>query len=147
MVWNALRMSPAAEESGTFEVILAPASERFDAADERWLEQVSLLFQELQRGIGGVTRRSAPVSGTKGGAEVVVLALGSAGAFTVGLEMLRSWLGRDRCRRLDISYTVSGHTETVAISGDAIDKDAMAKLTAAISTRLSSAPWTGTAPS
>jgi len=140
-------MVPDVGEGGGFELVLEPRTERFDADDERWLEQVSLLFQELQREVGGITRRHEPVAGTKGGAEMVIMALGSAGAFTAGLEMLRSWLGRDRSRRLDISYTVDGRTETVSIAGDAIDNDAMAKISDAVATRLGSAPWTGTAPS
>jgi hypothetical protein len=77
----------------------------------------------------------------------VILALGSAGAFSVGLEVLRSWLSRDRARRLDISYTVADRTESVSISGDAIDKDAMARIAEAVAGRLEGAPWTGTAPS
>ncbi len=131
----------------TFELALHPASDRFDADDERWQEQVSLLFQELQRDVGGLCRRREAVDGTKGGVETVVLALGSAGAFTAGLEMLRAWLARDRSRRLDISYTIDGRSEVIAIAGDGIDKDAMAKLSDAVAGRLAGAAWTGTEPS
>lgn len=140
-------MGPTGGEGGGFELVLEPRTDRFDPDDERWRAQVSLLFQELQREVGGVTRRHEPVEGTKGGAEVVIMALGSAGAFTAGLEMLRSWLGRDRSRKLDISYTVDGRTETVSIAGEGVDKEAMAKISDAVATRLGSAPWTGTAPS
>jgi hypothetical protein len=140
----------APEQGGdgeAFEMVIQPRTDRFDPADDRWLQQVSLLFQDLQRGVGGVTRRHEPVEGTKGGVEVVIMALGSAGAFTAGLEMLKSWLARDRSRKLDITYTVDDRTETVSIAGDAIDKDAMAKITDAVAARLGNAPWTGTAPS
>ena len=140
-------MTVGGGEGETLELALHPSSDRFDGDDERWQEQVSLLFQELQRDIGGVCRRREPVEGTKGGVETVVLALGSAGAFTAGLEMLRAWLGRDRSRRLDISYTIDGRSEVIAIAGDGIDKDAMAKLSEAVAGRLAGAPWTGTAPS
>jgi hypothetical protein len=140
-------MAPYDGDEAEVELVLEPRTDRFDPDDERWREQVSLLLQELQREVGGVTRRTEPVAGTKGGAEVVIMALGSAGAFTAGLEMLRSWLGRDRSRKLDVSYTIDGRTETVSISGDAIDKDAMAKLTKAVASRLGSAPWTATEPS
>ncbi len=140
-------MTPEGGDGDGFELVLEPRTDRFDADDERWLEQVSLLFRELQREVGGVTRRHRPVEGTKGGAETVILALGSAGAFSAGLEVLRSWLGRDRARRLDISYTVADRTESVSISGDAIDTDAMAKIAEAVAGRLEGAPWTGTAPS
>ena len=141
-------MTPAGGgEGGTIELALVPHSDKFDAEDERWQEQVSLLFRELQREVGGVTRRRQPVEGTKGGADMVIMALGSAGAFTAGLEMVRAWLGRDRSRKLDISYTVDDRTETVSISGDGIDKDAMNRISDAVAARLGSAPWTGTAPS
>jgi len=140
-------MAPGGGENGSFELVLEPRTDRFDADDERWREQVSLLLRDLQREVGGVTRRQEPVAGTKGGAEVVIMALGSAGAFTATLEMVRSWLGRDRSRTLDISYTIDDRTETVSIAGDAIDKEAMAKITDAVAARLGQAPWTGTAPS
>lgn len=140
-------MTPDRGEAAPFELVLEPRTDRFHADDDRWLAQVSLLFQELQREVGGVSRRHEPVAGTKGGVEVVIMALGSAGAFTAGLEMLRSWLGRDRSRKLDISYTVDGRTETVSIAGDAIDKDAIARISDAVAGRLGKAPWTGTAPS
>jgi len=140
-------VTPDGGDCESFELVLEPRTDRFDAADERWLEQVSSLYRALQRELGNVTRRHEPVLGTKGGAEVVIMALGSAGAFTASLEMLRAWLGRDRSRRLDISYTIDNRTETVSIAGDGIDKDAMAKIAGAVATRLGDAPWTDTAPS
>jgi len=140
-------MAPDGGEGEPFELALEPRTDRYEPEDERWREQVSLLLHELQREVGGVTRRHEPVAGTKGGADVVILALGSAGAFTATLEMVRAWLGRDRSRKLDISYTVDDRTETVSIVGDAIDKEAMAKITDAVAARLGNAPWTGTAPS
>lgn len=106
-----------------------------------------MLYGDLHRDVGEITRLRMPVKGTKGSVEAVILALGSTGAFTAGLEMLRSWLGRDRTRRLEISYTVDGRTESVLIAGDDIDKDGITRLSDAVARRLGEAPWTDTAPS
>ncbi|MDQ6949938.1 MAG: hypothetical protein M3256_27740 [Actinomycetota bacterium] len=140
-------MAGAGGDVELFELVLEPSTTRFDPWDDGWSEQVGLLLQDLQREVGGVTRRHERVEGAKGGAEVIIMALGSAGAFTAMLEMLRSWLGRDRTRKLNITYTLDDRTETVSIAGDAIDKAGMTKITDAVAARLGKAPWTGTAPS
>jgi hypothetical protein len=59
-------MAPEGGDGDGFELVLEPRTDRFDADDERWLEQVSLLFRELHREVGGVTRRRTPMAGTKG---------------------------------------------------------------------------------
>lgn len=54
-------MSVGGGEGETLELALHPSSDRFDGDDERWQEQVSLLFQELQREVGGVAGRRSTV--------------------------------------------------------------------------------------
>ena len=48
------------------------------------------------------------MEGTKGGADQVIVALGSAGSFTAVVDCLRAWLGRDRDRRIDVRWVENG---------------------------------------
>ncbi len=102
----------------------------------------------LQQEVGGVRREIRPGQGTKGGPESLILALGSAGAFTAAVQFFRAWLGRDRTRRLDITWTDGDGVQRITVSGDAIDDNAIAILAAAAANRIGGAGWTlDTAPS
>lgn len=125
-------------ESGV-DVVLVPSTDRFDPEDDRWREQVAVFMAELQREVGGVRRTSTPVAGTKGAVDTVILALGSAGAFTAAVEMFRSWLGRARDRRLDISWTQDGREESISLSGTSFDDETLGKLAEAVLARTGTA--------
>ena len=129
-------MGAGAEEGDPLELVIEPRSDRYDADDDRWREQASDFFATLDKEVGDVRRETTPVEGTKGGLSSVILALGSAGAFTVSLDFFRAWLGRDRTRRLDISWTVDGKEERVSVTGDAIDTGALDKLAEAAAKRI-----------
>ncbi|MGH9177959.1 MAG: effector-associated constant component EACC1 [Acidimicrobiales bacterium] len=121
------------------EVVLVPGTDRFDPEDDRWREQVAVFMAELQREVGGVRRAFTPVEGTKGAVDTVILALGSAGAFTAAVELFRSWLGRARDRRLDISWTQDGHKETISLAGNSFDEETLGKLAEAVLARTGTA--------
>ncbi len=129
-------MGTGTEEGQALELVIEPRSDRYDPDDHRWRDQTSDFFAALGREVGDVRRETTAVAGTKGGLSSVILALGSAGAFTVSLDYFRAWLGRDRTRRLDISWTVDGRQETVSVTGDAIDKAALDKLAEAAARRI-----------
>lgn len=74
--------------------------------------------------------------GTKGGIDVIILALGSAGVFTAAVEFFRAWLQRDRTRSLEVTHTVDGREETIVIRGEAISDDVVATLASAVGRRL-----------
>jgi NADPH-dependent glutamate synthase beta subunit-like oxidoreductase len=133
----------------TLDLVIEPRSERFDDADDRWRSQVSDLYRDLDSEVGGIRRTSAHVAGTKGTVDTVILALGSAGAFTTAVEFLRAWLTRDRSRRLDVSWEVDGGTERVSVSGDAIDGAGLDRIAEAVAVRIEGKPWPrpSTAPS
>lgn len=132
-----------------FEFRAVPASERYDPDDDRWRDQVNDFYSELDREAGGVDRRREAVEGTKGGVETVILALGSAGAFTAAVQFFRSWLGRDRSRSLEVSWTDGESTRTVSVKGEAIDDDALEKIATAAAKRIGGPGWESpaTAPS
>ena len=75
------------------ELKIEPSSDRFDPLDDRWLEQVDGFADELDQELGGVKRQRRPVDGGKGfDLASIVLSLGSAGALTATVELVKSWL-------------------------------------------------------
>jgi len=132
-----------------FELRVEPRTDRFDPDDDRWRDQVSAFYRELDDEVGGVHREHVGVAGTKGGLETVVLALGSAGAFTAAVEVVRSWLGRDRSRSLDIAWSSEGATRRVTVRGEHIDGSALRALAEAAAHQIGGGEWSTspTAPS
>jgi hypothetical protein len=101
---------------------LRPESDRFGPDDTRWAGQVNTLLVDLQERAGTLRSTSSPAGGTKGSVEAIVLALGSAGAITALVEVIKEWLGRDRSRRLVITKVNEGHGRcAITIDGDNID--------------------------
>lgn len=103
------------------ELQLRAQSDRFDVDDENWLAQEAALLAELRTEVGGVRRDMVAVPGAKGMVETVIMALGSAGAFTAAVDCLRAWLSRDRTRRIELAWTVDGRAEKIVLQGTAID--------------------------
>lgn len=80
---------------GQVELRLEPLSGRFDVHDDRWLDQVSGLVDELRAEVGDVATRRTPEPGTKGGIDALLIPVVSAGGLTAVVELVRSWLTRD----------------------------------------------------
>ena len=102
----------------SFEMALEPRSGDYGPDDDRWRDHVVGLVSELRRHVD-VDRRGAPMPGTKGTLDELVVALGSAGAFTAAVECMRAWLGRDRSRRIDVRWEENGQQRYVTLTGDA----------------------------
>jgi hypothetical protein len=122
------------------ELRFEPASDRFDAFDDRWLDQVGTFVVELDQEVGGVTRRREPVPGTKGTIDSILLTVGSAGVLTGAMDFARAWLGRDGSRKLRISWSDGGALETVEVSGQNIDSAALRSVVQAVTAQLDAAP-------
>jgi hypothetical protein len=121
------------------EVTITPATGRFDAEDQRWLDQVADLITALRDDVGAVSQRRIPVPGTKGSLGEVILALGSAGAITAAVECFRAWLRRDKTRSLTVSWAKGdGIEQTVTVTGDGIDQASFQALAMAIGRGLGS---------
>jgi hypothetical protein len=132
---------------GSFEMALEPRSGDYEPDDDRWRDHVVGLVSELRRQVD-VERRGAPRPGTKGTLDELIVALGSAGAFTATVECLRAWLGRDRSRRIDVRWEENGAQRFVTLSGDAIDVDSVREIAKAAARRVGGAGWpASTAPS
>jgi hypothetical protein len=104
------------------DVKIEPSSDRFDPLDDRWLEQVDGFADELDQEVGGVARERRPVDGGKGfDLASIVLSLGSAGAFTATVELVKSWLSRDRSRSVRLSWSETGEVREVELKGSDLD--------------------------
>jgi hypothetical protein len=122
------------------ELRLEPRSGRFDAQDDRWLDQVGGLVAELRTEVGPVATRRTPEPGAKGALDSIVIPLASAGGLTAAIELVRSWLTRDRSRSLKVSWSDSGAVDSVELSGSEIDDAAFDDLMRAVSRRLADRP-------
>jgi hypothetical protein len=132
---------------GSFEMTLEPRSNDYRAEDDRWRDQVAGLVSELRRQVD-VDRRGTQTEGAKGTLDELVVALGSAGAFTAMVECVRAWLGRDRSRRIDVRWQENGEEHYVTLSGDAIDVASVRAIAQAVARRVGGAEWpASTAPS
>lgn len=118
------------------ELHLRPESARFDALDDRWLDQIQQFGTELGREIGDVTRVRQPVPGTKGTLDSVLLSVGSAGVLSATVEFLRAWLQRDSSRTLRVSWTDAGALQQVELSGESLEPAAIETLMQAVTSRL-----------
>jgi len=111
------------QQGGTdLELTLRAGSDRFDVHDESWIEQEAALLADLRKEVGGVRRDLTAGPGQKGVVETIIMALGSAGAFTAAVDCLRAWLSRDRTRRIELAWTVDGREEKIVLQGTAIDQ-------------------------
>lgn len=105
------------------EIEITPESETFDPHDERWLDQVTVLYDGLRENGVSVREESTPAPGAKGGGEIatVIAAMGSAGAFTAAVAVFKAWLSRERTRRLRIKWSSHGEPQEISITADTDD--------------------------
>jgi hypothetical protein len=130
-----------------FEVVVEPRNDTYDRDDDRWRAQIAAFTTELDA-VADTAQRARPVAGTKGALTEVVVALGSAGAFTATVECLRAWLGRDRSRRVDLRWDEGGVERRMTLTGDAIDSQTVREIAKAAMSRVGGASWqAGTGPS
>jgi hypothetical protein len=123
---------PGAER--TFEVEVEPHNEQYDPDDERWREQVATLYTDLHAEVGTAIREQA-VEGTKGSIDQLIIALGSAGAFTAAVDCLRAWLERDRYRRVDVRWSENGAERSVTLTGEPMDAEFIREIAEAVDRR------------
>ena len=122
------------------ELRLEPTSGRFDATDDRWLDQVASLVAELREHAGDVTVRREPVPGAKGALDAIVLPLASAGVLTAAVEMLKAWLGRDRSRSLKVTWSGDGAVQQFELAGSRVDDVAFDQIVSSVLTQLRTPP-------
>jgi hypothetical protein len=78
-----------------------------------------------------------PVPGTKGGTTSIVVSVVSAGAFTALVELLRSWLTRDRTRSVKVTFGEGGGgLAGFEMDGDGLDPELLDDLLRAVTERV-----------
>jgi hypothetical protein len=117
------------------ELQLLPQSGRFDALDDRWLEQVGEFTRELADEVGGVSQARQPSPGTKGGVSDILLAVASSGMAVSLLEFAKAWLQRDSTRSLKLSWSDGGELNHVELTGG-IDEATVHQVLQSVSQRL-----------
>jgi hypothetical protein len=121
-------------DSSLLEVVVEPTSSDFESDDPGWRAQTLALRRALQNAdIDGLRREEAPSEGYKSGVETLIIALGSSGAITAAVEVLRAWLLRDRSRRLRLRYQEGDRQVDVELDGTTVSDATMsASMTAAL---------------
>lgn len=104
------------------ELQLAPSSSAFPTSDQRWQNQVAQLLNDLRRNAGEVRKEITPVPGQKGGAEAIILALGTSGALTATVAIFKAWLGRATDRAIRMKAKVGDRTVEIELSGSNISE-------------------------
>jgi hypothetical protein len=122
------------------ELRLEPLSGRFDMHDDRWLDQVDGLVGELRDQAGNVATRRTAEPGTKGGIDAIVIPVVSAGGLTAVIELVRSWLTRDRTRSLKVSWSDRGAVESIELSGAEVENTQFDDLLRAVTQNLAAGP-------
>jgi hypothetical protein len=99
------------------ELQIAPASSALPSSDQRWQNQVAQLLGELKRNAGEVRKEITPVPGQKGGAEAIILALGSSGAIAATVTIIRAWLARAADRSIRMKGKMGDKDFDIEITG------------------------------
>lgn len=71
----------------------------------------------------------------RGAGDQIVVALGSAGAFSAAASCLRAWLGRDASRRIDVGWDAAGAGHLVTLTGAAADVQVVREIARAMVSR------------
>lgn len=101
---------------------LTVASDALPSSDRRWRGQVDGLLADLKRDAGEVRKEITPVPGQKGGAEAIILALGSSGAIAAAVAVFKAWLQRSSDRSIEIEGAIAGREVKLKLTGRNIDE-------------------------
>ena len=101
---------------------LVVSSDALPSSDQRWRNQVDGLLADLKRTAGEVRREITPLAGQKGGAEAIILALGSSGAIAAAVTVFRAWLSRAADRSIDLEGEIDGKPVRLKLNGRNIDE-------------------------
>ena len=123
-----------------FKLTVDPRNDQYDPDDDRWLDQVAMLYQALDAQVD-VLRSQRQVQGAKGAVDQLILALGSAGAIQAAVDCFRAWLARDRDRRIDVRWNSGGAERSVTLTGEDVDAETIRDIARAAVSQLGGAPW------
>jgi len=132
-------MSGAAA-SVPLEIAVEAHNDDYDPDDDRWRDQLAGLYTDLRAQVD-IVNRGRPAEGTKGAVDQLIIALGSAGAFTCMMECFRAWLKRDRNRRIDLRWNENGEERYLTVTGETVDAETVQEIAKAAVRRVGGQPW------
>jgi hypothetical protein len=105
-------------------ITLIPGNAVLPASDQRALNQVGELRDALkQKKDIEWTREIVPSAGKKGGAEAIIIALGSSGAIAAAVTVFKAWLARSGDRYLKVSGNINGTPVEVEITAKNVEEE------------------------
>lgn len=117
-------MASMAPDASPLDVTVEPGSIEFSPDDPGWRAQVVALRTALRdAGVDDVRREEIPSPGHKAGVEMLIVALGSSGAITAAVEVIRAWLVRDQSRVLKVTYRDGDRRVSVQVDGTTVSDD------------------------
>jgi hypothetical protein len=130
------------------DVLLVPADDDLEPGDWVWPRQVSPLYDALRRHRLDLREpAAAPVSGHKGTASEIIVALGSSGAIGAMVTVLHAWLTQRSTRRVSLTFGRPGAEQTITLTAEGLSEDsARQALLAALGRSLPDEPDPGELP-
>ena len=110
-------MSSTEPSPGRLRLAVEATSDLYDSNDQRWMDQVATLHEALRQSAGDVSLEMTPTEGHKGGAEAIILALGSAGAIKAAFELFKAFINRDRGRKIKVTVGDGKKSRVLEIGG------------------------------
>src|SRR5690606_35723508 len=107
------------------------SNDDFSDDDPRWAAQVRVLVDQLNREAGDVRYDASKHTGDgkKGAAATVILALGTAGAFTAAVQVIKAFLQRDTKRKLELRRLgPNGEVETLVFETEGLSTPQVERL-------------------
>jgi hypothetical protein len=121
------------EETGELELVLTAQHPGLD--DDRFGEQVLDLTRELKLEVGGVTTRTSPEPGKRGGLPEIIVALGTSGAVGGAVAVFKAWLDKDKARKISIKVRKKGRAREIEIMASVANVGDLEKLLVAACTQ------------
>ena len=117
-------MTSVAPDALPLVITVEPGSTEFSPDDPGWRAQVVALRTALRDAdVDDVRREEIPSPGHKAGVEMLIVALGSSGAITAAVEVIRAWLVRDQSRVLKVTYRDGDRRVSVQVDGTTVSDD------------------------
>jgi hypothetical protein len=112
------------------QVSVAAATSKYSDGSPQWRAEVADLHRSLTGEAEQVSARGGESEGnTRGTAVEIIAVLGSSGAIGAAVACFRMWLGRDKTRSLDISWTdADGKPRRVTLAGENLDQKSFQSL-------------------
>lgn len=117
--------------SESIELAVSFSSTKFATDSDTWRTQTGEMISELTRGGLSVRKEQSVSPGSRGGIAEVILALGSAGAFSAAMTMFKVWVKRDQTRAVEFRYHAKdrkGSDVVLTLKADQMSDDALKAL-------------------